>query len=119
MNDFIEIHGIAGFGYHGLFDHERKNGQSFSVDLKIELEDKRASKSDSINDAVDYSQVVKIVYELITGEPVNLIEHLAQNIAADLLDTFPIASVEVVVHKANAPVAVSYTHLTLPTNREV
>jgi len=106
MNDFIEIHGIAGFGYHGLFDHERKNGQSFSVDVKIELEDKRASKSDSINDAVDYSQVVKIVYELITGEPVNLIEHLAQNIAADLLDTFPIASVEVVVHKANAPVGV-------------
>ena len=106
MNDFIEIHGIAGFGYHGLFDHERKNGQSFSVDVKIELEDKRASKSDSINDAVDYSQVVKIVYELITGEPVNLIEHLAQNIAVDLLDTFPIESVEVVVHKANAPVGV-------------
>jgi len=106
MNDFIEIHGIAGFGYHGLFDHERKNGQSFSVDVKIELEDKRASKSDSINDAVDYSQVVKIIYELITGEPVNLIEHLAQNIAVDLLDTFPIASVEVVVHKANAPVGV-------------
>jgi dihydroneopterin aldolase len=106
MNDFIEIHGIAGFGYHGLFDNERKNGQSFSVDVKIELEDKRASKSDSITDAVDYSQVVKIVYELITGEPVNLIEHLAQNIAVDLLDTFPIESVEVVVHKANAPVGV-------------
>ncbi len=106
MKDFIEIHGIAGFGYHGLFDDERKNGQSFGVDVKLELEDKRASKTDSIADAVDYSQVVKIVYELITGEPVNLIERLAQIIATDLLDTFPLSSVEVIVHKANAPVGV-------------
>jgi dihydroneopterin aldolase len=106
MNDFIEIHGIAGFGYHGLFANERENGQSFSVDVKLELVDKQASKTDSIADAVDYSQVVKIIYELITGEPVNLIERLAQLIATDLLNTFPLESVEVVVHKANAPVGV-------------
>jgi dihydroneopterin aldolase len=104
MNDFIEIHGIAGFGYHGLFDHERKNGQSFSVDVKLELVDKRASKSDAIEDAVDYSEVVRLVHELIVGDPVNLIERLAQMVATNLLDSFPLESVEVVVHKANAPV---------------
>ncbi len=41
MSDFIEIHGIAGFGYHGLFDEERKNGQSFSADVKLELKRKK------------------------------------------------------------------------------
>lgn len=104
MKDFIEIHGIAGFGYHGLFDHERQLGQSFGVDVKLELSSKRASKSDSIGDAVDYSEVVALVHGHIVGEPVNLIERLAQIIATELLASFAIESVEVVVHKANAPV---------------
>ena len=104
MSDFIEIEGISGFGYHGLFDHERKNGQSFSADVKLELDGKKASKSDEISDAVDYSQVIKVVHEIIIGEPVNLIERLAEKIASALLKGFPIKSVEVVLHKANAPV---------------
>lgn len=104
MSDFIEIHGIAGFGYHGIFDHERKNGQSFSADVKLELKKKKVFKSDSIDDAVDYSHVIKVVHEIIVGEPVNLIERVAELIAKALLKTFPLKSVEVVVHKSNAPV---------------
>ncbi len=106
MNDFIEIHGIAGFGYHGVFDHERRNGQSFEVDVKLELVNSQAGISDLIFDAVDYSEVIKVVHELIVGEPVNLIERLAELIALKLLDTFSIKSVEVVLHKANAPVGI-------------
>ena len=104
MSDFIEIHGIAGFGYHGLFDHERTNGQSFSVDVKLELKKRKVFKSDSIDDAVDYSHVIKVIYEIIVGDPVNLIERVAELIAQALLNTFPLKSVEVVVHKSNAPV---------------
>lgn len=104
MKDSIEIHGIAGFGYHGLFEHERKHGQSFSVDVTLELKSRRAGKSDDISDAVDYGAVVRIVHEFIVGVPVNLIERLAEEIARQLLNTFAIKSVEVVVHKANAPV---------------
>jgi dihydroneopterin aldolase len=118
MNDFIEIHGIAAFGYHGLFDHERKNGQSFSVDVKLELVHKKASKSDLIEDAVDYSEVVRIVHELIVGEPVNLIERLAQIIASTLLDTFPLESVEVVLHKANAPVGFPVSDIAVRIKRK-
>ena len=59
---------------------------------------------DQISDAVDYSQVIKVVHQILIGEPVNLIEHLAQIIANALLESFALDSVEVVVHKANAPV---------------
>jgi dihydroneopterin aldolase len=107
MSDFIEIKGISGFGYHGLFEHERQNGQSFAADVKLELQKKKASKSDDIADAVDYSEVAKLVYAQIVGEPVNLIEHLAQLIAQELLENFPLKSVEVVLHKANAPVGLA------------
>ena len=106
MSDFIEIHGIAGFGYHGLFEHERKNGQSFSADVKLELKKKRVFNTDSIDDAVDYSKVIDVVHGIIIGEPVNLIERVAELIAQALLETFPIKSVEVIVHKSNAPVGV-------------
>ena len=118
MNDFIEIQGIAGFGYHGLFEHERTNGQSFSVDIKLELEQQRAHETDSIADAVDYSHAVIVVYEIIVGEPVNLIERLAEIIATALLDTFEVKSVEVVVHKANAPVGFPVGDIAIRIRRE-
>jgi len=117
MSDFIEIKGISGFGYHGLFEHERQNGQSFAVDVKLELLKKKASKSDDINDAVDYSEVAKLVYARIVGEPVNLIEHLAQLMAQELLGTFPLKSVEVVVHKANAPVGLPVSDIAVRIKR--
>ena len=119
MNDFIEIVGISGFGYHGLLDHERQIGQSFKVDVKIELKNKRAGKSDSIADAVDYSEVIAVVHGLIVGEPVNLIERLAKLIASELLETFPIKSVEVVIHKANAPVGFPVEDIAVRIKRSI
>ena len=118
MNDFIEIQGIAGFGYHGLFEHERNNGQSFSVDIKLELEHQRAQETDSIADTVDYSHAVVVVYEFIVGKPVNLIERLAEMIAAALLEIFAVKSVEVVVHKANAPVGFPVGDIAIRIKRE-
>ena len=117
MSDFIEIHGIAGFGYHGLFDHERVNGQGFGVDVKLELKKKKVFKSDAIDDAVDYSKVVRVVHEIIVGQPVNLIERLAELIAQTLLNTFPIKSVEVVVHKSNAPVGLPVADIAVRIKR--
>lgn len=117
MSDFIEIQGISGFGYHGLFEHERQNGQSFSADVKLELKSKKASKSDEIDDAVDYSHVIKIVHEIIIGEPVNLIERLAELIANALLKSFPLKSVEVVLHKAHAPVGLPVSDIAIRIKR--
>ncbi len=117
MSDYIEIKGIAGFGYHGLFDFERENGQNFSVDVKLELENKTASKSDAIADAVDYSQVAKVVHEIIVGEPVNLIERLAHVIASELLRSYPLKAVEVVVHKPYASVGVPVTDIAVRIKR--
>lgn len=119
MSDFIEIRGIAGFGYHGLFEFERQNGQSFEVDLKLELKNEQAGKSDLIADAVDYSEVIKVVHQLIVGEPVNLIERLAEMIANDLLQSFPLISVEVVLHKASAPVGVPVGDIAIRIKRSL
>ncbi len=117
MSDFIEIKGISGIGYHGLFDFERENGQSFAIDVKLELESKTASKSDSIADAVDYSEVTKVVYGFIVGESVNLIEHLAQIIATELLSRYPLKAVEVIIHKPHASVGIPVADIAVRVKR--
>lgn len=106
MSDHILIKEIRGFGYHGLFDHERRNGQEFLVDLDVELRDNKAGASDDMNDGVDYSALISIAHKIIIGEPVNLIERVAEIIAEEILNTFPVLSVEVTVHKRSAPVSV-------------
>ncbi len=103
--DEIQITGIKGFGRHGVFEHERINGQDFRVDVKIYLDLTRASKSDELFDTVDYGSITILVVKEIEGEPVNLIERLAGRIAERLLKEFTlIERIEVCVHKPSAPV---------------
>lgn len=106
MNDMIEIKGLFGFGYHGLFDDERENGQGFLVDLILNMDLSTVSKSDLIEDTVNYSTVCDLVLAQIIGPPVTLIERLAGQIAEQILRDYPtVESVRVTVHKPDAPVA--------------
>jgi dihydroneopterin aldolase len=117
MSDHILIKEIRGFGYHGLFESERKEGQEFSVDLELELKSSAATLSDDIDDAVDYSKVIAMTHSIIIGEPVNLIERLAEIIAQAILKTFLVVSVEVTVHKRSAPVGVPIEDIAIRIRR--
>ena len=105
MSDQIFLTGIAGFGYHGLFDHERQNGQDFFVDIALTVDLTSASKSDEISDTVNYAEITNLVVTHITTEPVNLIEKLAGRIADHILkDHAKVLEATVTVHKPQAPV---------------
>lgn len=107
MTDRIEINGLFGFGYHGLFDDERKNGQGFLVDAILNLDLSAASESDHLEDTINYSAVCDLILAQLVGPPVSLIEKLAGQIAESILGNFPkVDSVRITVHKPNAPVAV-------------
>lgn len=106
MSDQIVLTGIHGFGYHGLFEQERKDGQDFFVDLTLLVDLRPASTSDSITDTVNYAEITELVVEEITSNPVNLIEKLAGRIADRVLTQHvKVNSVTVTVHKPQAPVA--------------
>jgi len=105
MSDQIFLTGIAAFGYHGLFDHERQNGQDFFVDVALTVDLTAASKSDEIGDTVNYAEIINLVVWHITTEPVNLIEKLAGRIADHILkDHAKVLGATVTVHKPQAPV---------------
>ena len=105
MSDQIFLTGIAAFGYHGLLDHERQNGQDFFVDVALTVDLSAASKSDEIQDTVNYAEITNLVVKHITTDPVNLIEKLAGRIADQILeDHVKVSLVTVIVHKPQAPV---------------
>lgn len=108
MSDQILLTGVHGFGYHGLLDHERKNGQDFYVDVVLTLDLQVASQSDSIDETVNYAEITDLIAIEITTDPVSLIEKLAGRIADRILNSYSrVNSVSVTVHKPQAPVSAS------------
>jgi len=118
MSDQIVLTGIHGFGFHGLFEQERKDGQDFFVDLTLSVDLRAASTSDVITDTVNYAEITDLVVEEITSNPVNLIEKLAARIADRVLNQHAkVDSVTVTVHKPQAPVAAQLKDIAVVVTR--
>ena len=118
MSDQIVLTGIHGFGFHGLFEQERKDGQDFFVDLTLSVDLGAASTSDAITDTVNYAEITELVVEEITSNPVNLIEKLAARIAERVLNQhLKVDSITVTVHKPQAPVAAQLKDIAVVVTR--
>ena len=103
--DQIRISGIRGFGFHGVYPEERREGQHFLADLILYTDLSPAALSDDVADATDYSLVVPDVKKILEGDPVNLIESLANRVVREVFRKYPrVESVEVTIYKPEAPV---------------
>ena len=115
--DRIVVTGIRGHGRHGVFDHERRDGQEFAVDVELEVGTTAAARSDDLADTVDYGQVAIAVHALIVGEPVDLVETLAERVADACLAFGGVHAVSVTVHKPSAPIPVPFDDVQLRIRR--
>jgi len=102
--DKILARGLTFEACHGVLEAEKESPQTFKVDLDLFLDLQPAGLSDDLKDTVSYADVYEQVKKIIEGESYNLIEALAENIAASLLVCFPLQGVEVTVFKPDAPV---------------
>jgi dihydroneopterin aldolase len=108
VSDRITLRGLRAVGYHGVYDEERAIGQPYVVDVTLELDTAPAARSDDVGDTVHYGYLAHRVVGVVTGDPVNLIETLAQRIADVCLAEPAVDRVEVTVHKPEAPVGVPF-----------
>jgi dihydroneopterin aldolase len=115
--DRISVTGISAHGYHGVLDFERRVGQLFIVDIDLGVDTRAAATSDDLTLTVNYASVAADVVALITGEPNDLIETLAQQIADACLVYERVQHVIVVVHKPQAPVGVPFTDVSVRIER--
>jgi 7,8-dihydroneopterin aldolase/epimerase/oxygenase len=108
----VELRGLEVFGYHGLHEHEQRDGQPFHYDLRLEVGD--AGANDRIEDAVDYREVAAVVRELSDGQRFDLLEALAAAVADALLARFTQAEwVQVRVRKTQLRLPVEWSAVTV------
>ena len=115
MTTTVELAGLEIFGYHGVNEDERRDGQRFLYDLSLDVGD--AGASDRIEDAVDYREVATCVREVSEARAYHLLEALAAAVADALLDRFPVASVRVRVRKPDVRLPVDYAAVSVERSR--
>lgn len=117
-SDRITLTGVRARGHHGVFDHERRDGQEFIVDATVHTSLSTASGSDSLTDTVHYGELAELIVNAIEGAPADLIETLAQRIADATLQRWAAAeSVTITVHKPHAPITVPFDDVAVTITR--
>jgi 7,8-dihydroneopterin aldolase/epimerase/oxygenase len=115
--DRVALHGLRARGHHGVFAREREEGQPFVVDLVLGLDTRAAAADDDLTKTVDYGAVAEETVGIVAGEPVSLIETLAERIAQACLKYEGVLEVEVRVHKPDAPITVPFDDVTVTITR--
>jgi 7,8-dihydroneopterin aldolase/epimerase/oxygenase len=116
--DRISVLGLRAFGRHGVFDHERRDGQEFVVDAVLWVDTRPAAAADDLSLTVDYGAVAGQLAAVVSGEPVALIETLAARLAdACLAADEAVREVEITVHKPHAPLIQSLQDVTVTIRR--
>src|SRR4051812_10061909 len=117
MTDRIALSGLRARGRHGCLPAERELGQEFIIDVALGLDIRPAAAGDDLLRTVDYGALADRLVSVVEGEPVNLIETLAERLAARCLDVAQVESVEITVHKPNAPVPHPFTDVAVTIHR--
>lgn len=116
--DELNIVGVECFGHHGVFDFERREGQTFVVDLTLGLDTRPAAASDALADTVDYGSLVHAVKAAVENDPVDLIEKLAQRVADVCLLDPRVEWTRVTLHKPGAPIDATFSDVALTITRK-
>jgi dihydroneopterin aldolase len=117
--DRIIMQGMVFYGYVGMLDFEKKNGQPFEVDAVLLCHELPACKSDRLDQTIDYSEAYAIIRQIVETANCSLIENLAEKIAVSLLDRLSLAeAVDISVRKPQAPIDGQFTAMGIRIFRE-
>lgn len=117
--DYIHVNEMEFWGYHGVFHEENKLGQRFRVSLSLAVSLKAAGETDSLEETVNYADAYTICREIVEGEPVKLIETLAERIAFEVLSKFNglVKGCKVVLIKPDPPIPGHYQSVSIEITR--
>lgn len=133
MSYRVSLTGVRARGFHGVFPAERRDGQDFVVDAVLDVDGAGGEVGDEVDRAdgaggfggpdqleatVDYGSLAQRLHDAVAGEPVNLIETLADRLAQLCLADPRVRRVEVTVHKPSAPIEVPFDDVAVTVTRE-
>jgi dihydroneopterin aldolase len=108
---------LRAFGHHGVFEHERTEGQEFLIDITVWLDAASAAETDDLARTVHYGELAERAVAAVETEPVDLIETVAERVAAVALGNPAAARVEVTIHKPSAPITVPFADVSVTITR--
>ncbi|MFG6302940.1 dihydroneopterin aldolase, partial [Corynebacterium hesseae] len=116
MADRIELTGLECFGYHGVFEEEKKTGQPFIVDVTCWLD--TAGIEDDLNRTVNYAELADVAANIVEGPSRDLIETVAAEVAETAMKRFEILhAIEVTIHKPKAPIPRTFADVAVVARR--
>src|SRR5687768_1825736 len=117
VSDRITLTGLRVRGFHGVFEQEKRDGQDFLVDITAWLDLTEAARSDELAKTLHYGELAERAAAIIGGQPRDLIETVAGEIAEDVLTDSRVTAVEVTVHKPSAPIPLMFADVSVTVHR--
>jgi dihydroneopterin aldolase len=118
MSDRIFITGLALHAYHGIVPYEGKVGQTFTIDIELDIDLADAARSDKVVDTVSYDKVVDCARAAFAAQKYKLIEAAAGSVADAVLAAFPrVRKISVTIHKPHAPIAATFSDVGVTLER--
>jgi 7,8-dihydroneopterin aldolase/epimerase/oxygenase len=117
MTDRITLTGLRVRGHHGVFEHEKRDGQDFLVDITAWLDLGPAAATDDLAETLHYGELAELAAAIIAGEPYDLIEAVAGRIADEVMADQRLSAVEVTVHKPSAPIPLTFADVSVTIHR--
>ena len=115
--DELTLTGLRANAHHGVFEHERVNGQEFVVDVSVWLDSSAAAASDDLAQTVNYGILAEQVVAAVESDPVDLIETVAERIASVALAYPAVLRTRVTLHKPSAPITVPFDDVSITIER--
>ena len=115
--DEITLTGLRANAFHGVFDHEREEGQIFIVDATAYLDLSGAGAQDDLEQTVHYGILAEEIVAAVERDPVDLIETVAERIAQVILAHGAVKVARVTVHKPSAPITVPFDDVSVTITR--
>jgi 7,8-dihydroneopterin aldolase/epimerase/oxygenase len=117
LADRIALTGLQVRGNHGVFDHEKRDGQDFLVDITVWLDLGDAAATDDLTKTLHYGELAEMAAGIVGGEPRDLIETVAAEIADEVMKDERAYAVEVTLHKPHAPIPLSFADVAVTIRR--
>lgn len=118
MPDRIALTGLRVRGHHGVYEHEKREGQDFLVDITVWLDLGPAASSDDLDHTLNYGELAERAAAVLSGPPKDLIEAVAGEIADDVVSDPRVRAAEVTVHKPSAPIPLAFADVAVTVSRD-
>ena len=115
--DRIALTGLEVFAHHGVLPEERRDGQTFVLDVTLELDLAPAAETDDLALTIDYGTLAQDIHDAVAADPVDLIETVADRVVRLCMKVPSVQWVSVTVHKPQAPIAVTFSDVSVTIER--